>query len=69
MGRVSNVIFLSLIPTIAGTVSNADGTASFNTPGNVFIVIAVIAAVIAVSIIFLGVETRGESVEEIGNVD
>ena len=69
MGRVSNVIFLSLIPTIAGTVSNADGTASFNTPHNVFIVIAVIAAVIAVSIIFLGVETRGESVEEIGNVD
>ncbi len=72
MGRVSNVVFLSLIPSIAGTFTPEGakaGTVAFATPERVFIVIAIIAVVIAVSIIFLGVETRGESVEDIGDVD
>jgi putative MFS transporter len=69
MGRVSNVVFLSLIPMIAGTQTGKGGSVTFATPERVFIVIAIIALVIAVSIIFLGVETRGESVEDIGDVD
>ena len=37
--------------------------------GGVFILIAIVAAIIAVAVIFLGVETRGESVENIGDVE
>ncbi|MFR2836732.1 MAG: hypothetical protein ACLTCI_09185 [[Clostridium] nexile] len=35
----------------------------------VFILISVVAAVIAVCILIFGVETRGESVEDIGNIE
>ena len=59
MGRVSNIFFPFLVTYVA---------ASIGAPA-VFILLAIVAAIIAVSIIFLGVETRGESVEDIGNVD
>ena len=59
MGRVSNIFFPFLVTSVA---------ANIGAPA-VFILIAIVAAIIAVSIIFLGVETRGESVEDIGNVD
>lgn len=59
MGRVSNIFFPFLVTYVANSVG-ANG---------VFILISIVAVIIAVSILFLGVETRGESVEEIGNVE
>lgn len=59
MGRVSNIFFPFLVTYVA---------ASIGAPA-VFILIAIVAIIIAVSIIFFGVETRGESVEDIGNID
>ena len=59
MGRVSNIFFPFLVTSVAANIG----------AGGVFILIAIVAIIIAVSIIFLGVETRGESVEDIGNVD
>ena len=59
MGRVSNIFFPFLVTYVANSVG-ANG---------VFILISVVAVIIAVSILFLGIETRGESVEDIGNVD
>ena len=59
MGRVSNIFFPFLVTSIAANVG-AYG---------VFILLAIVSAIIAVAVIFLGVETRGESVEDIGNVD
>lgn len=35
----------------------------------VFVLISAVAVIIAVSIIVFGVETRGESVEDIGNIE
>ena len=35
----------------------------------VFALISAVAVIIAVSIVVVGVETRGESVEDIGNVE
>ncbi|MEG1945574.1 MAG: MFS transporter [Lachnospiraceae bacterium] len=59
MGRVSNIFFPFLVTYIANSIG-ASG---------VFILISIVAVIIAVSILFLGVETRGESVEDIGNVE
>lgn len=59
MGRVSNIFFPFLVTYVANSVG-ANG---------VFILISIVAVIIAVSILFLGIETRGESVEDIGNVD
>lgn len=59
MGRVSNIFFPFLVTYVASSVG----------AGGVFILISIVAVIIAVSILVLGVETRGESVEEIGNVD
>ena len=59
MGRVSNIFFPVLVTYVANSVG----------AGGVFILISIVAVIIAVSILVLGVETRGESVEEIGNVD
>lgn len=59
MGRVSNIFFPFLVTYVANSVG-ANG---------VFILISIVAVIIAVSILVFGVETRGESVEEIGNVD
>ena len=59
MGRVSNIFFPFLVTWAAASIG----------PGSVFILIGIVAVIIAVSIIFLGVETRGESVEDIGNID
>ncbi len=59
MGRVSNIFFPFLVTYVANSVG----------AGGVFILISIVAVIIAVSILVLGVETRGESVEEIGNVD
>lgn len=58
MGRVSNVFFPFLVTALANMSSSY-----------VFVLLAIVAAIIAVGVIFLGVETRGESVEDIGNVD
>lgn len=60
MGRVSNIFFPFLVTYVAAGSMGS---------GGVFALISVVAAVIAVSIIIFGVETRGESVEEIGNID
>lgn len=58
MGRVSNVFFPFLVTFIANSVG-ASG---------VFVLISIVALIIALSIIFLGFDTKGESVEDIGNV-
>jgi uncharacterized membrane protein len=39
------------------------------TETGVFVLISVVAVIIGVCILIFGVETRGESVEDIGNVD
>lgn len=59
MGRVSNIFFPFLVTYVAGSVGSL----------GVFILISVVAAVIAVCILIFGVETRGESVEDIGNIE
>ena len=59
MGRVSNIFFPFLVTYVASTIG-ANG---------VFVLISIVAVIIAVAILFLGIETRGESVEDIGNVD
>lgn len=58
MGRVSNVFFPFLVTALAAQSSSY-----------VFILLAVVAAIIAAGIFFLGIETRGESVESIGSID
>lgn len=60
MGRVSNIFFPFLVTNVAASSLGS---------GGVFILISIVAVIIAVAIIFLGVETRGESVEDIGAVD
>ena len=60
MGRVSNIFFPFLVTSVAAGSMGSNG---------VFLLISVVAAIIAVSIIVFGVETRGESVEDIGNVE
>ena len=60
MGRVSNIFFPFLVTSVAASSLGS---------GGVFILISIVAVIIAVAIIFLGVETRGESVEDIGAVD
>ena len=60
VGRVSNVFFPFLVTAIAAS--------SFGSSG-VFILIAAVAVIIAVCVFAFGVETRGESVESIGEVD
>ncbi len=57
MGRVSNVFFPFLVTALASKSSSY-----------VFVLLAGVAIVIAVGVVFLGVETRGESVEAIGNI-
>lgn len=59
MGRVSNILFPFLVTSVAASVG-ANG---------VFILISIVAVLIAVCILFLGVETRGESVENIGDIE
>lgn len=59
MGRVSNIFFPFLVTSVAASVGS----------NGVFILITVVAAIIAVGVFFFGVETRGESVEDIGNID
>ena len=59
MGRVSNIFFPFLVTYVVSTIG-ANG---------VFVLISIVAVIIAVAILFLGIETRGESVEDIGNVD
>ncbi len=58
MGRVSNVFFPFLVTALAAQSSSY-----------VFTLLAVVAVIIAVCVFFLGVETRGESVESIGNIE
>ena len=58
MGRVSNVFFPFLVTALAAQSSSY-----------VFILLAVVAAIIAAGVFFLGIETRGESVESIGSID
>lgn len=59
MGRVSNIFFPFLVTFVASSIgANA-----------VFILISIVAIIIAGAIAFLGVETRGETVEEISNIN
>ena len=58
MGRVSNIFFPFLVTSVAAS-----------NPSGVFILITAVAVIIAVSILVFGIETRGESVEDIGNVE
>ena len=60
MGRVSNIFFPFLVTSVAAGSMGSNG---------VFVLISVVAAIIAVSIVIFGVETRGESVEDIGNIE
>lgn len=60
MGRVSNIFFPFLVTSVAAGSMGSNG---------VFVLISIVAAIIAVSIIVFGVETRGESVEDIGNME
>ena len=60
MGRVSNIFFPFLVTSVAAGSMGSDG---------VFVLISAVAVIIAVSIIVFGVETRGESVEDIGNIE
>ena len=59
MGRVSNIFFPFLVTYVASSIGSSA----------VFILISVVAVIIAVSVAIFGVETRGESVEDIGNVE
>ena len=59
MGRVSNIFFPFLVTYVASSIESSA----------VFILISIVAAIIAVSVAIFGVETRGESVEDIGNVE
>lgn len=60
IGRVSNIFFPFLVTSVAAGAMGSSG---------VFLLISIVAAIIAVCIFIFGVETRGESVEDIGNVD
>lgn len=60
MGRVSNIFFPFLVTSVAAGSMGSNG---------VFALISTVAVIIAVSIVVFGVETRGESVEDIGNVE
>ena len=60
MGRVSNIFFPFLVTSVAAGSMGSNG---------VFALISAVAVIIAVSIVVVGVETRGESVEDIGNVE
>lgn len=60
IGRVSNIFFPFLVTSVAAGSMGSAG---------VFILISIVAAIIAVCIFIFGVETRGESVEDIGNID
>lgn len=59
MGRVSNIFFPFLVTSVASSMGS----------GGVFVLITIVAVIIAVCVFIFGVETRGESVEDIGNVD
>ncbi|MDD2414548.1 MAG: MFS transporter [Eubacteriaceae bacterium] len=59
MGRVSNVFFPFLVTSVASSMG----------AGGVFTLISIVAVIIAVSIFFFGIETRGESIEDIGDVE
>lgn len=58
MGRVSNLLFPFLVTSLAA-----------QSTGYVFLLLALVAGVIAIGVVFLGIETRGESVEDIGNIE
>ena len=59
MGRVSNIFFPFLVTSVAASMGS----------NGVFVLITIVAIVIAVGVFFFGVETRGESVEDIGNIE
>ena len=59
MGRVSNIFFPFLVTYVANSIGS----------GGVFVLISIVAAIIAIGILIFGIETRGESVEDIGNVE
>ena len=59
MGRVSNIFFPFLVTSVASSMGS----------GGVFVLITIVAVIIAICVFIFGVETRGESVEDIGNVE
>jgi putative MFS transporter len=58
MGRLSNVFFPFLVTSLAAANSSY-----------VFVLLAIVAVIIAIAVAALGIETRGESVESIGDVE
>ena len=58
VGRLSNVFFPFLVTALAALNSSY-----------VFVLLAAVAVIIAVAVAILGVETRGESVESIGDIE
>ena len=58
MGRLANVFFPFLVTALAAMNSSY-----------VFVLLAIVSVIIAVAVAVAGVETRGESVETIGDVD
>ncbi len=59
MGRVSNIFFPFLVTSVASSMGSS----------GVFILITIVAVIIGVCVGIFGIETRGESVEDIGNVE
>lgn len=59
VGRVSNIFFPFLVTYVASSMGS----------GGVFVLITIVAVIIAVCVFIFGVETRGESVEDIGNIE
>lgn len=59
MGRVSNIFFPFLVTYVANSIGVT----------GVFGLLSIVAVIIAVGILAFGIETRGESVEDIGDID
>ncbi len=64
MGRVSNIFFPFLVTSVAAGSMGSNGVFALISAGAVIIAVSIV-----VSIVVFGVETRGESVEDIGNVE
>ena len=60
VGRLSNIFFPFLVTAVAASSWGSTG---------VFVLISAVAVILAICVGLFGIETRGESVEDIGNVD
>ena len=60
VGRLSNIFFPFAVTAVAASSWGSTG---------VFVLISAVAVILAICVGLFGIETRGESVEDIGNVD